>query len=214
MFSGLNLTITDVLEHEYKTGSLFFMLKKPAQWQIQPNTAISINGVSLPVRAVVNDQIVAEAVQHIIQKTSFGLVIPQKVTVEKALSPEEGISGHLIYGTPDGIGILENIENEESSKCYTFSYPEEYEQFIDEKISIAVDGISSDIIDVDDDQFTVRYPHFILDQTTMGAKKIGEYGNIECDRMIRYIDFLMEYKKNKYLLLFILFLYETKTEPC
>jgi riboflavin synthase len=194
MFSGLDLTTTPVVKHEYKTGSLFLIIQQPPAWSIQQNTAVSVNGVSLPVRAVVHNQIVTEGVQKTIERSSLGLSIPTQVTVEKALSVKDGISGHALYGLADAVGILEEIEDEESSKLYTFSYPEEHERYVDEHVFIAVDGISTQIIDCDEDQFTVRFPHFILEHTTMGVKKVGSYVNIEFDMMLRYLDKIMAYK--------------------
>jgi riboflavin synthase len=195
MFSGLNITITDVIKHEYRSGSLFLILKKPENLNIVPNTSVSVNGVYLPVRAIINDQIVTEAVQSVISKTTFGLAIPTQVSIEKALNPNEGISGHLIYGAIDAIGVLEYIENEESSKLYIFSYGEEHKKFIIKNAFVAIDGISCQILDFEEESFEVRFPHFTLEQTLMGKKKIGEYVNIEFDMMIRYMDKILEYKK-------------------
>lgn len=88
MFSGLNVSKEKIISHEYKSGSLFIFIQKPVDDLLYPGTRVSINGVALSVRAIVNDQLILEAVQKTISKTTYGLSIPSFVTFERALSPQ------------------------------------------------------------------------------------------------------------------------------
>lgn len=150
--------------------------------------SICTNGVCLTVVALSMGSFTVDAVSETLLKTNLSeLKIGDKVNLERAMRLNDRIGGHMVSGHIDGIGKILLIEkNKKSWYIKIAASPNLLNQMID-KGSVAIDGISLTISAVKDEYLSVNIiPHTAL-ETTLVAKKTGDYVNIETDMIGKYI---------------------------
>jgi riboflavin synthase len=98
------------------------------------------------------------------------------------------LGGHLVTGHIDGVAkIVERKQDGESAR-FTLEAPAELARFIAEKGSVALNGVSLTVNDVDGARFGVNVIPFTLTQTTWGGLKAGDLLNLEVDLLARYVE--------------------------
>lgn len=116
------------------------------------------------------------------------------VNLERALSLNARLGGHIVSGHIDGIGTIENIEKDENAIWYTISVGQDLLKYIVEKGSIAIDGISLTVAEVTNKNFKVSIIPHTQEKTNLKHKKVKDIVNIECDIIGKYIEKLLENK--------------------
>jgi len=117
------------------------------------------------------------------------------VNLERALKVGEELGGHIVTGHVDAVGTIKNMVEEGDSTRFTFEVPRPFRKFLSPKGSIAINGTSLTVNEVDDDASTFGVniiPHTKL-ETIFGAAKIGDRINLEADPMIRYTGRLLSF---------------------
>lgn len=128
-----------------------------------------------------------------LRKTTLGnLGAGDKVNLERSLTLQSLIGGHLVQGHVDTTAQIKSIENEGEAKLYTFKIPARFSRYIVPKGSIAVDGISLTVVKADRTEFQVSLLAYTLSHTTLGGKRPRDGVNIEVDILGKYIERLMK----------------------
>jgi riboflavin synthase len=113
------------------------------------------------------------------------------VNLERALRVGDELGGHMVSGHIDGIAEVVGRkavgEDEGSSVRFTIRAPETLSRFIAEKGSVALDGVSLTVNDVNGADFTVNVIPHTLAQTTLGTVQVGTRLNLEVDPIARYV---------------------------
>ncbi len=115
-----------------------------------------------------------------------------KLNLERALRLGDELGGHLVSGHVDGIAELVSREDLPDMARMWFRVPNELARFIAPKGSVALDGISLTVNEVEGDRFSVLIIPHTLKVTTIGAFRIGARLNLEVDQMARYAARLLE----------------------
>jgi riboflavin synthase len=115
-----------------------------------------------------------------------------KLNLERALKIGDELGGHLVSGHVDGIAELIAREDLTDMARLAFRVPAALSRFIAQKGSVALDGVSLTVNEVDDDSFAVLIIPHTLAVTTLGALRVGDPVNLEIDQMARYAARLME----------------------
>lgn len=115
-----------------------------------------------------------------------------KVNLERALKVGDELGGHIVAGHVDGLATLINREDMTEMARLTLRAPKPLARFIASKGSVALDGVSLTVNEVDGDTFTVLIIPHTLKVTTLGALAAGDAINLEVDLMARYAARLME----------------------
>lgn len=110
-----------------------------------------------------------------------------RVNIERSLRIGDEIGGHLVSGHVDGVAHIENIWPEGGSHRLKIKAPSGLEKYVASKGSVALDGISLTVNEVDGDVFGVNIIPHTWTQTTLGGKKIGDALNFEVDMLARYV---------------------------
>ena len=112
-----------------------------------------------------------------------------KINLEKSLKVGDEISGHFVYGHVDTTLNILKIEKLDSSWNYYFSTSSSsnYNKFIAEKGSIAINGVSLTIANVKEDVFDISIIHHTYNNTNFSTLKVGNSVNIEFDSLAKYI---------------------------
>jgi riboflavin synthase len=150
--------------------------------------SININGACQTVVGFERGYFSVEAVEETIKKTSLGTLLPgDKVNLERSLTLNKKLGGHLVMGHTDTTGKVLNIRNLTNSYIVDISYPKEYADFIIHVGAIAVDGISLTIADFNDKFLSVSVIPHTWNSTIFQFKKTGAIVNLEFDILGKYV---------------------------
>ena len=154
--------------------------------------SIATNGVCLTVIALLKDGYRADISLETIQRTGFAHYrLGDKVNLEKALTLNTRLGGHLVSGHVDGVGEVISITKVGRAIEYWLQAPDELARYIAEKGSITVDGISLTINAIDGAKFKLTIvPHTAL-ETTIENYIVGRKVNLEVDVIARYLERIM-----------------------
>jgi riboflavin synthase len=131
-------------------------------------------------------------------RSTFGKLKPgSSVNLERALRLSDRLGGHIVNGHIDGTGILARIRKDENAVWLSIAAEEPILQYIVEKGSVAIDGISLTVVKVDRRAFEVSVIPYTQAETTVLTKKRGDVVNIECDIIGKYIEKLGSSGKGK-----------------
>jgi riboflavin synthase len=126
--------------------------------------------------------------------TANGWDVGTRLNLERALKMGDELGGHMVSGHVDGIGEVMSVDRENESHRVTIKVPVDMAKYISPKGSIAVDGISLTINEVDGDCFGINVIPHTWDVTTLGQAVVGTRVNLEADQMARYVDRILSYR--------------------
>lgn len=118
----------------------------------------------------------------------------RQLNLERALKVGDELGGHIVSGHVDGVGVVVALESEGDSLRITFEVPKDLGPFIAQKGSVAIEGVSLTVNEVDDLQFGVNIIPHTQEVTTLGELNVGRKVNLEIDTMARYVARLQEFK--------------------
>lgn len=168
------------------------------QLTIQANTIISdmnigdsiaVNGICLTVTTFKDSEFCVDVMPETIKATSLNtLKSGSHVNLERAMHANGRFGGHFVSGHIDGTGKITRKEKQENAIYYDVKVPTELQSYLLKKGSIAVDGISLTVFDVNDDTFTISLIPHTVTETVLGEKTVGSIVNIECDMLAKYVE--------------------------
>jgi riboflavin synthase len=161
----------------------------------KPGDSIAVNGVCLTVVDVLAEGFTADVMAETIRRTSLSVAVAgAEVNLERAARMDSRIGGHLVQGHVDGVGRISAIEPTEHWTIVRIDLPDGLARYVVEKGSIAVDGVSLTVVDVDDSSFSVSLIPTTLSETILGTRRVGDPVNIEVDAMAKYVERLIEWR--------------------
>jgi riboflavin synthase len=119
-----------------------------------------------------------------------------RLNLELSLKVGDELGGHLVYGHVDGAGKVVSMAPEGGSVRFVFEAPAELARFVAAKGSVAVDGISLTVNEVDGNRFGVNVISHTQAVTTLGQAKVGQRVNLEVDMLARYVARLLEHERS------------------
>ncbi|MDF2473966.1 MAG: ribE [Anaerocolumna sp.] len=160
--------------------------------------SISTNGVCLTVTEIYDNSFTVDVMAETMRKSSLsGLSQGDKVNLERALQVGDRLGGHMVSGHIDGTGTIRNTQKEDNAVWVTISADAMILRYIIPKGSITIDGISLTVAYVDDTIFKVSIIPHTKEVTTLLNKKVGDYVNLECDLVGKYIEKLLKPKEKQ-----------------
>ncbi|MBX9701686.1 MAG: riboflavin synthase, partial [Acetobacteraceae bacterium] len=134
------------------------------------------------------DWFAVDASAETLSKTTLGALRPgSRVNLERSLRLGDELGGHLVSGHVDGVAEVLAAEPENASVRWRFRLPRGLHRFVAPKGSIAVDGVSLTVNEVDGDVFGVNIIPHTAAVTTFGTLQPGARVNIEIDTLARYV---------------------------
>jgi riboflavin synthase len=154
--------------------------------------SVAINGCCLTVVAIEDGTLAFDAVPETLERTSLaGLVAGGEVNLESALRAGEPLGGHVMQGHVDAVGSVRTVEPEGEGRRIWFDAPHDVLRYVVEKGSIAVDGVSLTVAELDGDGFAVALIPHTLVETTLGDFEPGRTVNLEADVLAKYVERLL-----------------------
>ena len=123
------------------------------------------------------------------------LDIGSRVNLERAVTPQTRLGGHIVQGHVDGTGRLVRREPSEHWTVVEIELPADLARYLVPKGSVTVDGISLTVVDVDRDSFSVSLIPETLTRTTLGFKEVGDPVNLEVDVIAKYVERMLAHRE-------------------
>lgn len=154
--------------------------------------SICTNGVCLTVTNIMSKSFEADVMAETLRKSNLGdLKVLDKVNLERALSIDRRLGGHIVSGHIDGVGKILSFLKEDNAIWITIEASKEILKYIVLKGSISIDGVSLTIAYIDNKVFKVSIIPHTGEETILLKKKIGETVNLECDVIGKYVEKLL-----------------------
>ncbi len=189
MFTGIIEHLGKVKQVNLQANSADIVIDiGPLKDGIIPGDSIAINGTCLTVTRIRDAGIHFDVSRETLSKTIIGkLTVSDNVNIERSLKIGDKLGGHFVTGHVDCVGTINRIENEPGQCTVWFSVSNEITNMMIKKGSVAIDGISLTIVDLEKKLFSVALIPFTLEATTLGFKKAGQKVNIETDMLGKWV---------------------------
>ena len=194
MFTGIIESVGQIESIEDKGGDARFWIQtgKMDMSDVQLGDSIAMNGVCLTAIELRDDAYCADVSGETLSLTSLKqLKAGSSVNLEKALTPQTRLGGHMVSGHVDGLGKVIDRYDDARSVRFVIESPKSLAKYIAVKGSITVDGISLTVNKLDGCQFELNIVPHTIQETIMGNYQPGTEVNLEVDLVARYLERLM-----------------------
>lgn len=196
MFTGIVTDLGEILELEQK-GDLRARIKTNYDTAgITFGASIACDGICLTAVDFGDDWFDVEISSETVSKTIIGAGIwkvGHTINLERSLKVGDELGGHIVSGHVDGIAKVTSIKDEGDSTRFVFEAPSELARYIAPKGSVALNGTSLTVNEVDSNTFGVNLVPHTKKVTSWGKTQVNDPINLEIDTLARYVARLAEY---------------------
>ncbi len=188
MFSGIIEEIGIVKEARLTAdkGMLKISCKKIYE-NLKLGDSINVDGVCLTVSKIENGLFSVDISPETYKKSTLKyLKAGMKVNLERSITINTLLGGHIVLGHIDEVGRIIKIKKQRDFSTYGISHSPELSKYIVKKGSISIDGISLTIIGFSNNRFSVSLIPYTLKNTTLGDKRVNDKVNLEADILAKY----------------------------
>lgn len=165
---------------------------------IAAGDSIAVSGVCLTVVDFGDDWFTADVMRETLVRSTLSRAhAGTAVNLERAVTLQTRLGGHLVQGHVDGVADVIARDHTPQWDVVRFSLSPNLARYVVEKGSIAIDGTSLTVVDVDDESFTVSLIPTTMQRTTLGATSRGDTVNIEVDVMAKYAEKILAGQRNE-----------------
>lgn len=194
MFTGIIEHLTKVLKVEPDKDNIHFTFSNPFKNEIKIDQSIAHNGVCLTVVQLSDFSYTVTAIKETLLKSNLGLLeVGDEVNVERCMTFNGRIDGHIVQGHVDMVGEIIEIKEENGSWEFSIQHPQRPELITVPKGSICVNGVSLTVVQSHANKFSVAIIPYTYDHTTFKHFKLGSKVNLEFDILGKYV---ARYMKN------------------
>lgn len=188
MFTGIIEEVGKIKNIQGGTNYKLTIAASKILEDIHLGDSIAVNGICLTAISWDNGSFTVDVMRETLERTSLHrLRAGSFVNLERALAANGRFGGHIVLGHIDGTGEIINIRRDVNAVWYKIKTSEKIMEFIIEKGSIAIDGISLTVAKVDRSTFYVSVIPHTLENTILLRKKTGDIVNLENDIVGKYI---------------------------
>ena len=194
MFTGIIESIGTVKQMQDKGGDMRLELEtgKLDMKDVVLGDSIAVNGVCLTVIEMTGNSFSADVSRETLKHTSLGKLKPgSPVNLEKALTLQTRLGGHMVSGHVDALGTVLERKDDARSIWFKVQAPANLAKYIVHKGSITVDGTSLTVNAVDGKEFELNIVPHTLQETIMNNYAAGTEVNLEVDIIGRYLERLL-----------------------
>ncbi|AUN05174.1 riboflavin synthase [Clostridium botulinum] len=199
MFTGIVEEVGRILKIE--EGKDFLHITIEGSKVLNPlniGESVAVNGVCLTVTSFNSNSFTADVMTETLNKSSLGTLSKGSlVNLERAVTLNKPLGGHIVSGHIDGTGEIINMKKEGIATLLEIKAKENLLKYMIPKGSVALDGVSLTLVDIKGKSFTVSLIPHTIEETILVNKNIGDIINIECDVLGKYIYKFMYLKKEE-----------------
>ena len=194
MFTGIITDIGEVLELEQRGDLRARIGTRYDMNGVDLGASIASDGVCLTVIEKGADWYDVEISAETVSKTNLGdWTVGRRVNLERALKVGDELGGHIVSGHVDGVAQVVDIRDEGDSTRVTLRAPEALARFIAPKGSVALNGTSLTVNEVNGCDFGINFIPHTKEMTTWGGVALGDRINLEIDTLARYVARLRDF---------------------
>jgi riboflavin synthase len=192
VFTGLVQGVGTIAALEVTDAGARLQIETPLVAELSAGDSIAVNGVCLSAASLENGSFVADAMNETLSRTSLGGLGPgASVNLELPVRASDRLGGHLVQGHVDGVGQVGAVDSDGFARRVRIEAPPSVLRYVIEKGSIAVDGVSLTVAEIDERSFTVSLIPETLQRTNLGHARAGDTVNLEVDVLAKYVEKLM-----------------------
>ncbi|MGD9295523.1 MAG: riboflavin synthase [Roseobacter sp.] len=193
MFTGI-ITDIGIIDRVEKQGDLRARIKTSYDTAgIELGASIASDGVCLTVVELGTDWYEVQISAETVSKTNLeSWAAGKRVNLERALRVGDELGGHIVSGHVDGVADVVSVVESGDSTRVTLRAPADLARFIAPKGSVALNGTSLTVNEVNGAEFGVNFIPHTKQVTTWGAVAVGDRVNLEIDTLARYVARLAE----------------------
>jgi riboflavin synthase len=155
---------------------------------VEPGSSMAVNGVCLTVASFDSHSFTADVMPETLRRSNLGkLRVGDSVNLERPLTLNGWVGGHLVQGHVDATGTLAAMTPEGEAMLLRFEAPADVLYYIVEKGFITIDGISLTVAGRTDTSFHVSTVDYSRSHTNLADKRIGDMVNLEIDIIAKYV---------------------------
>ena len=195
MFTGIIQAVGEVADMQPRGGDLRLRVRtgKLPLDDVALGDSICTSGVCLTVIELPGDGYWADVSVESLNFTTLGSLQPgSRVNLEKALTPQSRLGGHIVSGHVDGVGEIVSLEEDARSIRFVLRAPDELARYIAHKGSICVDGTSLTVNAVSGAEYDLNIIPQTMSETIFGDYRPGTRVNLEVDVIARYLERLIQ----------------------
>lgn len=189
MFSGIVEKTSRVKNYKEYNDGILIEIENPFK-ELSEGESISLDGCCLTVDRFNKDSIFFFLSLETLKRTKFSKIdIKSHIfNLERSLTLNKLIGGHLVLGHVDDIGIVQKVRDFENTRIIEIQFNPIFRKFIVYKGSICVDGVSLTINEISENSFTLTLIPKTLEITNLKYLKEGDFVNLEFDIIAKYVE--------------------------
>lgn len=194
MFTGIVQDMGRIVALEPRAGDvrLRVAVERLPLDAVRSGDSIAVSGVCLTVVEHDAGGFAADVSNETLSLTTLGDLAPgSRVNLEPALRAGDPLGGHLVSGHVDGIGRVVSLVQDARSWRIRFETPPGLARYVARKGSIAIDGVSLTVNEVEGREFGINIIPHTFEVTTIGGYAPGRRVNLEIDTIARYVERLL-----------------------
>jgi riboflavin synthase len=189
VFTGLVAALGRVQAAERSDNGVRVTIASPLVGELGEGDSIAVNGVCLTATDVDRDSFAAEVMNETLERSSLrALDAGVEVNLELPLRVTDRLGGHVVQGHVDGTGTVVSVDEDGFARRVRVQAGDEVLRYVVQKGSIAVDGVSLTVAELDDESFTVSLIPETLERTNLGNTEPGARVNLEVDVLAKYVE--------------------------
>jgi riboflavin synthase len=188
MFTGIIEELGKVESIETSDEGARLRISAGLASDLREGDSVAVNGACLTATAAGNGSFEAEVMNQTLSLTTLGaLEAESRVNLELPLRATDRLGGHVVQGHVDGTGTVVDLVDDGFAKRLRVELPEELQEYVVERGSIAIEGVSLTVSGLADAALEVSLIPETLERTTLGDLAPGDRVNVECDVLARYV---------------------------
>src|SRR3954454_20545887 len=193
MFTGLIADLGTVVAVDATPDGVRLRVQSDLARALSDGDSVAVNGVCLTAVGAGAGGFGADVMHETLRRSSLGAVAPgTRVNLELPLRAADRLGGHVVQGHVDGLGAIQEMREDGFARIVSIAAEPDLLRYVVEKGSIAVDGISLTVAEVDGDRFAVSLIPETLEGTSLGATTKGAPVNLEVDILAKYVEKLLD----------------------
>lgn len=189
MFTGIIEAVGEVVNIVKEGSNSHFEIKSHLASELKVDQSVSHNGVCLTVTALTDETYQVTAIDETLKRSNLDkLATGSKVNLERCMPAHGRFDGHIVQGHVDLTARCTNIQEEDGSWLFDFSYQTDQKEYLTvEKGSITINGVSLTCFNSTYDSFRVAIIPYTYEHTNFHQLKVGDFVNLEFDIIGKYI---------------------------
>ena len=192
MFTGLVADLGRVADAERSGDGVRLTIASSLAPELGEGDSVAVNGVCLTATAIADGAFAAEVMNETLSRSSLNDVAAgAEVNLELPLRATDRLGGHVVQGHVDGVGEVVTVTADGFARRVTVRAGADVLRYVVSKGSVAVDGVSLTVADIDEASFTVSLIPETLQRTNLGQIAPGAIVNLEVDVLAKYVEKLI-----------------------